>query len=314
MPFVGTDNSNLINNRRYVIGMHGLHRLLRSRDFCQNPAKAVWRRLVWRARWQVMRQPWLLSLSEDLKIAVPKSGSGALMYYQDFSEPDTADFLLRFLKPGMVFLDVGAHVGEYTLLAAQAVGPTGEVHAFEPNPEIFQLLSNNVQLNNLSNVVCNSCAVSDLAEEREFEVCKEPSVSSLKTQAGHGRKDKILESIRVPSIRLNTYWFRYNKRIDLVKIDVEGAEMLVFLGAEKLLNLPEGQAPIWIFEYGLDNYTAFGYRPADLFGLLQGYDYGIWYYTTDQLLPVSPDTIPPGTVNLIAAKAQTSFRSILETE
>jgi len=61
-------------------------------------------------------------MSQGLRIRVPHGGAGALIYYQGFSEPQTARFVMRFLRPGMTFIDIGAHVGEYTLLAAQAVG------------------------------------------------------------------------------------------------------------------------------------------------------------------------------------------------
>ena len=297
--------------------MQGLYRLLRCSDFHRNPARALWRRFIWRLRWQVSTEPWLLPLGEDLKIAVPKCGGGALIYYQGFSEPETADFILRFIKPGMVFLDIGAHVGEYTLLGAQAVGPEGEVHAFEPNPDIFWLLSDNVHRNNLSNVVLNKCAVCNLDGEREFEVYTESSVSSLRSlrkEPRHLRKQAISKVISVPSVRLDTYWAGYEKKIHLVKVDVEGAELLVFLGAERLLSLLGEEAPVWVFEYAPPNYARFGYRHDDLLGLLKQHSYDIWHYGgAGQLIPFDPDSIPPGTINLIAAKDRIWLRPILRT-
>ena len=58
-------------------------------------------------------------------MVAPKGGAGALIYYQGYSEPETARFLTAFLKPGMTFWDVGAHIGEYSLLAARCVGGAG---------------------------------------------------------------------------------------------------------------------------------------------------------------------------------------------
>ncbi|MBW1975522.1 MAG: FkbM family methyltransferase [Deltaproteobacteria bacterium] len=294
-------------------GMRKLNRLLQRPDFRMNPLLALWRRFFWRFRWNVTQRPWIIPFWRSLRICLAKSGAGALIYYQGFSEPETADFILRFLKPGMVFVDIGAHIGEYTLLGAHEVGLKGEVHAFEPHPSIFQILKQNIEFNGLTNVVLNNCAVCESEREREFELCAEASVSSLKRNSVHSGVETTI--IRTQSIRMDTYWEGRNKKIDLVKIDVEGAEMLVFLGAEKLLNLARGEAPVWIFECSADNYTRFGYRPPDLFGLLQRYGYGIWRlsYTRQQLVEATPDFFPSATMNLIAAKRETGLRSVLRT-
>ena len=107
---------------------------LQRSDFREHPIRALSLRAAWKVRWAVTREPWSLRLPTGQRILVLKSGAGALIYYQGFSEPETADFLLRFLGTGMCFLDVGAHIGEYSLLAAPIVGAAGSVHAFEPNP------------------------------------------------------------------------------------------------------------------------------------------------------------------------------------
>src|SRR5205823_143519 len=67
-------------------------------------------------------------------------------------EHDTFHFLCRILRPGMVFLDIGANIGQYTLLASQRVGPVGDVHAFEPHPTLFDVLVRNVDRNRCRNV------------------------------------------------------------------------------------------------------------------------------------------------------------------
>ncbi len=99
--------------------------------------------------------------AETLKINIPKSGSGSLIYYQGFSEIETATFVSSFLRPGMTFIDVGAHIGEYTLLAAKLVGDAGQVHAFEPQPSLFPLLQDGIQLNEFSHVTANQLALCD---------------------------------------------------------------------------------------------------------------------------------------------------------
>lgn len=279
-----------------------LDQLARRPDFQRNPMKALWRRICWRVRWQFNKSLWAFPLVNGLKIRAPRCGAGALIYYQGLSEPETADFILRFLKPGMVFLDIGAHIGEYTLLGSQAVGPKGQVHSFEPNPEIFRLLCENVESNSLNNVTLNNFAISDVDEETEFEVCHEPSISSLKSPLGSPSQRKVLDSIAVRSKPLDTYWLGHKIPINLVKIDVEGAEMLAFLGGKRLLESPDTYSPVWIFEYAPHNYARFEYQADDLFRLLRNSGYSIWDYRRPNLRPFVLGSQPKGTINLIAAK------------
>jgi hypothetical protein len=84
-------------------------------DFRRNPVHAIYKRLCWRVRWRLCSEPWLLRLPNGMHIVIPQSGSGALIYYQGWSEPEVASFLIRFLSPNMTFIDVGAHIGEYVL-------------------------------------------------------------------------------------------------------------------------------------------------------------------------------------------------------
>lgn len=276
----------------------------------KNPLKALLKRVFWRLRWLGTNEPFIIPLGEVLKIAIPKTGSGAAIYYRGFSEPDTADFLQRFLRPGMVMVDVGAHIGEYTLLAAQAVGKIGQVHAFEPQEPIFSILSCNIQLNALENVTLNEAIVSDCEGELEFEISQEPSMSSIRK---HEILDRQVKVIRVPSISLNTYWANRTPKINLIKVDVEGAEKLVFQGATELMSLPSSDAPTWVFEYGPRAYADFNYQPGELLDFIRGYGYSIWQYNAPGHLRVFDSTAQlPDIVNLIAAKDQARLLSLLQ--
>src|SRR5204863_4628396 len=131
---------------------HKISRLRRRPDFQRNPLAAIRRRLWWRLRWAISSEPWHLRLGDDIKMFAPKGGAGALIYYQGNSEPETALFLTGFLKPGMVFWDIGAHIGEYSVIASKCVGTAGRVHALEPRPDVYEFLERNVVANGLSNV------------------------------------------------------------------------------------------------------------------------------------------------------------------
>jgi FkbM family methyltransferase len=276
----------------------------------RNPLQALSKRITWRLRWLGNSEPFVIPLGSSLKITIPKTGSGALIYYRGFSEPDTADFLQRFLRPGMVMVDIGAHIGEYTLLASHAVGRSGQVHAFEPQDPIFPILSRNVEINGLENVVLNKLAVGDQVGELEFELASEPSMSSIRK---HETLDSLTQVVKVPVTTLSAYWSDHiSKKIDLVKMDVEGAEKFVFLGAAKLMELSSVEAPTWIFEYGPRAYADFNYQPTELLNLIEGYGYSIWQYSAmGHLTPFNPQATLPDIVNLIATKDPSHLASLL---
>ena len=272
-------------------------------DFRKNPIEAILKRLLWRFHWTFSNRPYLISFAESLKISVPKSGSASLIYYQGFSELQTADFVMQFLKPGMTFVDVGAHIGEYTLLAAKLVGTSGKVHAFEPQTSLFPLLNKNIEINEIEHVNLNQSALSDRVGEIEFEIFDEPSVSSIrkpKTTTENGKDSKI---VSVPTTSLDCYCDSLGQKVNLIKVDVEGAEKLVFEGAKSLMELPPSEAPTWIFEYAPTAYSMFNYRTQDLLDLLKQYGYQVYQYLGGgKIINFSPDKTYLGIINMITTK------------
>src|SRR2546425_89628 len=112
--------------------------LLRRVDLRRNPLRAIHRRIAWRLRWKLVpNKLWLVRAHGSFPLLMTRSGAGALIYYQGASEPETANFIKCTLKPGMVFVDVGAHIGEYTILAAELVRPAGGGHPRVPHPPAF---------------------------------------------------------------------------------------------------------------------------------------------------------------------------------
>jgi FkbM family methyltransferase len=280
--------------------MMGLIQRLRDRpDFRANPLGALGRRLWWRIRWRASRRPWILPWHDGLRLRLNRGGPAALIYYQGFSEPDTAALVRAYLKPGMVFVDVGAHIGEYALLAARCVGRTGEVHAFEPNPRVFEVLVENVRLNGLDQIVARPWAVSSEEGDVDFDLDPEAALSALASRASSTNRARHVE--RVPAVTLDGYLG--GRRADLIKIDVEGAELLVVRGGRSLLARPAAEAPVLIFECALHNYARFGYSPLDLFRLLSDHGYEVWRFDhSSGLLPQAPEFPADVTLNLVAAK------------
>jgi FkbM family methyltransferase len=287
-----------------------LQKLLDSADFQDNPVKALTKRLRWRLWWQTTNRPLVVPFANTLKINIPKTGSGAGIYYRGFSEPDTADFFYRFLRPGMVMYDVGAHIGEYTLLAAKLVGSSGRVHAFEPQAHLFPVLTESVRMNGFNHVELNCAAVSDRVGKIEFQVLNEPSMSSIRKQSSPAEPEQI---VAVACTSLDIYGGDRQTKIDLIKIDVEGAEKFVFQGAIELLSLPPERSPTWIFEYAPSGYADFGYPGEDVLSLLHLHGYEIWQYCgLGQIEPFNPDAPMEDVVNLVATKNRTDLLKQLQ--
>ncbi|MQF66927.1 FkbM family methyltransferase [SAR202 cluster bacterium AD-802-F09_MRT_200m] len=147
-------------------------------------------------------------------------------------EPPTTRLFEDILKPGMAVIDVGAHVGYYTLLAAKQVGPTGNVFSFEPNQDNHALLLKNVELNGYDNVVVNNLAVSDRIGASELYLTALDS--GRHSMFHHGLPERGVATVNTTTLDAfleSQGW----PHIDLIKIDVEGAEQTVLRGMTRLL-------------------------------------------------------------------------------
>jgi FkbM family methyltransferase len=130
-------------------------------------------------------------------------------------------------RPGDTIVDLGAHIGFYTLKEAKAVGPTGRVYAFEPNPTVFELLRRNVDHNGLEWVECLPIAATDRSGQATLWTSPRLSTTASLYQSwrtgNHG--------VRVPTISLDEFVKSHNiRKIDILKMDTEGAEPLIVAG------------------------------------------------------------------------------------
>ncbi|MCS7315455.1 MAG: FkbM family methyltransferase [Bryobacterales bacterium] len=277
-------------------------RLRAREDFRAGPTRALFRRMLWRLHWVLTRRPWRVMTAAGFPLWIAKTGSGALVYYQGISEPETASFLSRYLRQGMVVADAGAHFGEFTVLAALLVGCGGEVHAFEPHEELYGLLERNVAALGLSQVRLNRCALSDADGEAVFWERAEPASSSLAWgSAGEGDVSRIR---KVRTRTLDSYFAAASRLPDLIKADVEGAERRVLLGARGLCSLPAERAPVWLLEYSVTACARLGEEAPALTEQLEDFGYRCYRLDRDgSLMPWSPPGPPHfPTVNLVAAK------------
>jgi FkbM family methyltransferase len=148
------------------------------------------------------------------------------IYWFGHWEPTISAWMLRKLSPGDTFVDVGAHLGYFSLLAARAVGRSGTVLAFEPTPTTFGRLCLQLAVNNCDNVIPMRQAVGWRAcSTRLYEAPWDPAENSLVPQdrlraAGVVDVVRLVDAIPSGAIR----------RCSLVKVDVEGGEVGVLRG------------------------------------------------------------------------------------
>lgn len=153
-------------------------------------------------------------------------------------EPDTWKGLAEHIPKGGVFVDVGAHVGYYSLKAAAMVGPTGRVLAVEPNPETIRRLRANIRESGASQVAVQPVACSDSEGVVDFFASprENTSASSMsKVNAAQGGSVRATYHVRTRSLDAIVRDSGVT-RVDVIKIDVEGAELLVLKGAGETLD------------------------------------------------------------------------------
>lgn len=210
-------------------------RFLAKEDIRRHPIRAVYRRCYWRWHWRFRAaKPFVVPFFGGLTLRLAPSSASLGIYLNDgFSDEETARLFLNYLRPGMVVLDCGAHIGEYTALFASLVGPDGEVHAFEPDPRVFGILLENIHRNGLKNVRAWQKALGEMERVTEFRLATDPTGSALAQLAS----DADGETAQVVVTTLDAYVEEFGlKRVDAIKVDVEGAEELLWAGSGRLLS------------------------------------------------------------------------------
>jgi len=226
-------------------------------------------------------------------------------------EPGTRSVLQRLLRPGATFVDVGAHIGLLTLVGARAVGALGRVHAFEAGPDTFALLQRTVAMNHLApRVIARSVAVGAVAEQRTFHVRDVMGHSSLYDFA-LSDVGKTIQHVAVEVHPLDDL-MPPGEKIDLVKIDVEGAELDVLAGMKRILATnPE---IVLIVEFGPSHLARTGVTPEAWFAAFtgEGFDALAIDEETGACRPVEAiDVVDAASVNIVFVAPYSPMARIL---
>lgn len=178
---------------------------------------------------------------QGFEMIVPvEQDHGMVLYLKGIYEPAVTKFIKFFLQPGMTFVDVGACLGYYSLLATQIVGESGRVVAFEPNTANWKYLYQNYKLNGLDTMSILKLAASDKEDKVLLNIsdhhigCHSLLRSEL---SGHGDTTEHVYSVRLDKAL---------DHIDIIKIDVEGWEYYVLKGMESLFADPNNNIIVFM--------------------------------------------------------------------
>jgi FkbM family methyltransferase len=195
---------------------------------------ALSRFLRWQLASRLINRPISLPFVEGTNLLTQSGMTGATQnWYCGLQEPSEMGFVLHALGPGDLFLDVGANIGSYTVLAGGAV--KARVISVEPHPSTFKHLQTNIRLNELDQIEAHCCGLSSAPGELLF-------TSTLDTMNRVALPGELLPTIMVPVVTLDA--LMQGRLPKIIKIDVEGHELAVLNGGAKTLSSPEVEAVI----------------------------------------------------------------------
>ncbi|HJT23890.1 MAG TPA: FkbM family methyltransferase, partial [bacterium] len=169
-------------------------------------------------------------------------------------EPVETGLLKEHLKPGQVFVDIGANIGYYTLLATRIVGPKGKVYAFEPDPTNFTLLQKNISTNGYTNVVAVNKALSNKAGTAKLYINPSNRGDHRIYDSHDGRP-----SVEIAMTTVDEYFKKLDKKVHFIKMDIQGAEAAALAGMKGLIRKNKGLKLVTEFSPGA--LKAFGADP-----------------------------------------------------
>jgi FkbM family methyltransferase len=185
-------------------------------------------------------------------------------------EPEVRREIVRIASRGVNVIDIGANIGYYTVLTSELIGPEKRVFSFEPQARMVAKLRRNIELNAQGNVEVFPFALADAPGTVTFHVPSEGN-EGFGSMRANGRFD-VMKTVEVATQRLDDVLSELGTpKIGLVKMDAEGAELLILRGATQLLSSPD--KPSLIFEANESNCKPFGYCVFDLLQFVHGFGY-----------------------------------------
>ena len=204
------------------------------------------------------------NFDSDIRMILnPSRTMGKVIYWTGFHEVKELVFLHHFLKPDMVFVDIGANMGEYSLFAAKRL-PQGRVYSFEPLPFMHKLLERSIALNEFKNISLLTFGLSDKKGALTIFEVKDRH-EGLATLYPGDRESKSKHTIELKVLDDEVVSYHLD-RLDFIKIDIEGSELLALRGARQSI---EKFKPWVMVEINAVTYQMAGYTTLDVLNFFQ---------------------------------------------
>lgn len=192
------------------------------------------------------------------------------MYFGSYA-PLIVEAMKQFLPRGGTLIDVGANIGYLSAVAAGLVGPTGEVHCFEPVPAYFERLERLARLNPNHKIKVNACAAGEIPGKSRIYVTEEAGQSTM--VSGYKHTAEICMTCEIPVVRLDQYIEEHEFRgLDLIKIDAEGFELPILRGLERFFQSTPHR-PAIICEIAPRAYSLLGRNVSQLAEFMSAHGY-----------------------------------------
>lgn len=193
-------------------------------------------------------------------------------YFPETYEAENFEFLSESCKSGAVIIDIGAHIGLFSVIASQVTGKTGKVYAFEPAPSTYALLQKTIVINHEEQIIESfQKAVGKENGKITFFISDDQADNS--NSLVNYKEDRSLHGIDVAVTSIDNFVKEKNiSKLDFIKIDVEGAEYDTLQGA---VNTLKNLKPVCIVAIHPEPIAAKGDRLEDIYDFIVGCNYNI---------------------------------------
>lgn len=221
----------------------------------------------------------------DIKMRLDRTAymSGGL-YWLGTHHWREMDYLRKYLEPDMCFIDIGANQGEFSLFAAKYL-KQGFVYSFEPQNDMYKMLEKNIELNSFENIKLHNFGLGEKEEILKLYTSGDTVLHAgwhegLFTTFPTSYRNKFVQDVSIKRMD-NVFSMDSITRVDMIKIDVEGAELFVLKGAKSFIKKFK---PKLILEVNEDTFRQAGYSTKDLINFLDSFDYSYYSFKSRGVL------------------------------
>lgn len=245
--------------------------------------------------------------SHWLLVDLRDRGIARHLYWFNIYEPEETSLVKKLVREGMTVVDLGANIGYYTLMFSDLVGKHGRVLSLEPSPQNFQLLSDNLEINGIENVIVMNAAATAQAGKITLHLC-DMNFGENRISDHLGDRGDLSQGreVTVDGVTLDEALAYHGIKPEFIKMDIEGAEPLALHGMRKLLR--ESKDILILFEFNPTAIKKCGTNPENYVHDLHAMNFEFYeIFKNCRIKKISPEelinTIPEGKhFNILASR------------